>query len=136
MNWITVYDELITFIFRHVPEVDIPTEVLSNLFWKIAYGDKTGKEIAEMNELRSDLMLCGILSHYMPKVFPHMKDGKIVAFKTRVLNGDLLSGDDDIICQCRSAMGREGLDQICYLPQDEARVVTTYDNNNNITEIL
>jgi hypothetical protein len=30
------YDELITFIFRHVPKVDITAEVPSDLFWKIA----------------------------------------------------------------------------------------------------
>jgi hypothetical protein len=111
-----VYDDLITFIFHHVPEVDIPAEVSSNLFCKIAYSDKTGKEIAEMNELRSRLMLCGILSHYMPKVFPPMKDEDIVAFKMRVLNSNLLSNNDGMICQCQSAMGREGAAQQGWLP--------------------
>jgi hypothetical protein len=72
------------------------------------FGDKTDEEIAEMNELRSRLMLCETLSHYMPKVLPCMTDEDIVALKMRVLNGDLLSDDDEKICQCRSAMGREG----------------------------
>jgi hypothetical protein len=116
INLIPLYDELITFIFRQVPEVDVPDGVTSTLFWKIAYGDKTGEEIAEMNELRSHIMLCGILSYYMPKVFPDMEDEEIVAFKMRVLNGNLQSGDDDMIRKCRCAMGREGAAQQAWLP--------------------
>jgi hypothetical protein len=56
-------DELITFIFRNnIPEVDVPSEVSSTLFWKIAYGDMNDEEIAELQETRRRLLLGGLIS--------------------------------------------------------------------------
>jgi hypothetical protein len=65
----------------------------------------------------------GWLPHYLKKLFPYMSDDDREDLRSRLVNGDPLStlteDENDMIRQCRSAIGRDGADAlvISYLPK-------------------